>query len=461
MPKSKIIIHQIFRILPFIVVVFVSTPLVGIAYIEATKLLGLRTIPVQVVGTGSMYPSLFWTTAEGGPEDESKTVVEEYRTTPHLYRLFPGFIFAGHTFLRRVIGYGDIVSFKNDKTSEILKANSQNTTSGFIKRVIGLPGDTLELRDGFVYRNGLLIEEPYLSSPRSTYGGTSLKDCVLVTVPEKSYFVLGDNRKVSSDSRFELGYVHEGDIQYILPYSEQKIYQSLWRDTSHDRELLGSPTLITSEFIGLVNNQRNINSVKKLTLKSPLINSAQLRGEKLLLDDKTGYSLKQAVESAGYTNIVLGEFVSYGHFTAKELLENLVFNPATAKQIMNQDYSDIGISQVSREINGCPTQIIVGHLGGYIPASYDQATVSNWVALRDNLQVVLPSWEAAVGYDNINQEKLALLLTIFRRRLSLAKEIIGTMEKNAWLTRDQEQKIKSDDADVRAAEALTQELNKE
>ena len=461
MSKPTRIISRIIGFLPIILVVMLGLPIVGMAYTETTKVIGLRAIPVEVIGTGSMYPSLFWEKSEGGPEDETKSVIEEYRTTPHLYRFYAGLKILGQTFFRRSIGFGDIVSFKNARTAQILSDSNKDTSAGFIKRVIGVQGDRIELRDGFVYRNGSLIEEPYISTPRSTYGGTGLKDCNVITVPPGNIFVLGDNRKVSSDSRFELGLISQADIQFFLPYNEQKIYQSLWRDTSKDSQLLGQPTLNTNEFVTLVNKIRQEKQVKKLTLKPPLIKSSQLRGEKLLLDDQTSFGMAQAISASGYSNIVLGEFVSYGHFTAQELLENLLYNASTEKQITNQEFSDLGLAEVSREVDGCPTRIIVGHLGGYIPADYDSATVSSWISLRDNLTSVLPSWEKAIDYNNLDQAKLGDLLTILRRRLKLAQEVVSLMEKKEWLTQSVQDRIKADKIDSDKAEALSIELNKQ
>ena len=64
----------------------------------------------------------------------------------------------------------------------------------FVKRIIGVPGDTIEIERGQVFRNGVAIEEPYVSKP-------DRRSADAVGVPEDSYYVLGDNRSVSTDSR--------------------------------------------------------------------------------------------------------------------------------------------------------------------------------------------------------------------------------------------------------------------
>ena len=71
----------------------------------------------------------------------------------------------------------------------------------FIKRVIGLPGETVELRNGELYVNGTKISQPYLHGPPDT------RDYGPIEVPPNSLFVLGDNRLYSNDSRFQLGFI--------------------------------------------------------------------------------------------------------------------------------------------------------------------------------------------------------------------------------------------------------------
>ena len=89
---------------------------------------------------------------------------------------------------------GDIIAFNHDDP----------TPEVFIKRVVGLPGDTVRIDRGTVYVNGAPLSEPYVHYPDD-------RSFPQVTVPPNSLYVLGDNRADSDDSRF-WGFVNESQV---------------------------------------------------------------------------------------------------------------------------------------------------------------------------------------------------------------------------------------------------------
>ncbi|WP_314405006.1 signal peptidase I [uncultured Granulicatella sp.] len=98
----------------------------------------------------------------------------------------------------------------------ILKAPDENVE--YIKRVIGMPGDTVEMKSGLLYINGKKVDQPFINTEALAKQTVFMDDFTLESltgeskVPEGKYFVLGDNRGVSKDSRM-IGFIDRSAIE--------------------------------------------------------------------------------------------------------------------------------------------------------------------------------------------------------------------------------------------------------
>ncbi|WP_026089181.1 MULTISPECIES: signal peptidase I [Bacillus] len=99
---------------------------------------------------------------------------------------------------------GDIVIIKGD-----------GTDTNYVKRIIGTPGDQIEMSNDQLLINGKVYDEPYLSENRKQakqQGSLLTGNFGPLTVPDDQYFVMGDNRLDSMDSRNGLGYIQKDHI---------------------------------------------------------------------------------------------------------------------------------------------------------------------------------------------------------------------------------------------------------
>ncbi len=128
-------------------------------------------------------------------------VIYIFLAQPHQVRgssMYPNFT-DGEYILTNKISY----RFENPKRGQVIVFKApHNGGYDYIKRIIGLPGEIIKISGGKIYiNNHLLNEENYLSSDVLTQNGLFLSEGKQFEIPDNEYFVLGDNRSQSSDSR--------------------------------------------------------------------------------------------------------------------------------------------------------------------------------------------------------------------------------------------------------------------
>ncbi|MBI3955398.1 signal peptidase I [Candidatus Gottesmanbacteria bacterium] len=452
----KKFIAPVFTLL-IVIIVVASYPI----YRQILLQTGLIKQEIQIAGTGSMFP-----TFPKGTSSNDVINAKEIVAWPKM-KVYPsGLNLFGINLFSYALQRGDIVEIENNKTKEITR-DKYNEVAGFVKRVVGLSGDKIELRDGYVYLNSNILDEPYTAKPRSTYGGDFLLDCKVMTVPPQKIFVMGDNRKASLDSRFELGLVDEKDIHLVIPIDHQEDYRNTLRDTKFDQTLANKPTLDGIDFVRILNQKRKEKNIKPLNYSPLLTLSSGRRGRVMLNSNdfsfeatKSGITMKTAVKEAGYQNRLFAEIFTRGYFESMELLENFLEFPDTKKLLFSSDYQDIGVNAVIGEINGCPQQVVVVHFGGYVPPNYPKDVVDGWQKLIDNLNQGYDFYEKFKNSDGVDQKKISELLNLIDLRRSHVQMIVIRMKSNQWLT-DEEEKMVVDDKRISdQTDSLISELSK-
>lgn len=461
-PKSTV--ESVKKILVYIAVLilasfgaFTITPYVRQFLLNA----GLIQEKILIAGTGSMYPTF--------PKGEGKTDVtraSEIVAWPKMRHFPSGITLFGTNLFSYTLQRGDIVDFENEKTKELSK-QKYGEEAGFVKRIIALAGDTINLRDGYVVLNGKNIDEPYTAKPRSTYGGNNLADCENLTIPIGKVFVMGDNRKASLDSRFELGLVDLSQIKYVLPVNEQGEYRKAFRDTIEDIALANSVTLDSSNFVRLLNEKRKEKNLKPFKLDTLLSLSAKRRGSIMVSSNdfsteatKSSITMEKALKEVGYRNIIFAEVSTHGFYESYELVDNFLEFPQTKSILFSDQYQDIGLSPVIGNINNCPAQVVVVHLGGYVPPNYKPEDIDSWKKLIDNLNVAISTWEQLHSAKNIDQTKLDKLLDILRERKDIANKVYTRMKGNLWLTDEEEKLVAQDKNLATQADTEVEDMNK-
>jgi len=358
---------------------------------------------------------------------------------------------------------GDVIVFQSGKTIK------DGELADYVKRIIAVPGDEILIRDGFVYLNGEVLEEPYTLKPRSTFGGSFTEECKPFKIPNSYFFVLGDNRKRSEDSR-NLGLVSINEIKYILPFEKQEEYKNGWRDASRDKEFMGLPSFNPSLYYEKLNEIRKKNNLKPLKANKKLEEAAIKRAEAIInfnelkiKPKESKYPLEKALREVKYSNIITGEIYSVGYFDEEELI-NYWLEFEAKDYVLNKDYQETGIGALIGKINNCESQVIVQIFGGYIPPNYSKEVIESWKNALIRLKEIQPGWASLKEYKEFyekNKQDIDRINEIINIRIYNISAIVSRMEANQWLTDTEQKMIEKDNILYNEQETIANRLNQQ
>ncbi|GEM_PF-6966997 len=293
---------------------------------------------------GYMYPTFSWCKGEtNGIEDCSKTISEYVESlVPKLFEKDKDF---------KPERY-DIVRTKN-----IIDDNY------FIGRIIGLPGEEIEFKNGYVYINGAILDEPYLYIKGSTYGDGNLSSCQKLKIGNNQVFVMGDNRLVSSyfDSRNKLGLVAIENITHYLPFDLQlNLFKKRWNNfggknlnlTDEDR----NQEVFNEKLVKKINEYREQKKLDKVTVDNNLIKLAEIKAKKYL--DKKIDDL-----DVDYFNSILSGLAKNHEifYLIKEGFYNIddYFDYLRTSNFIQKKTKFIGVALKEKENKDCNNKVIV------------------------------------------------------------------------------------------------------
>lgn len=339
----------------------------------------------------------------------------------------------------------DIVSFQNPQTEQL----------HFLKRVIGLPGEKIFLQNGRVFLNDEAISEPYVYEQKGTYGNTFALDCESVTVPKDSYWVMGDNRTVSWDSR-AIGFVHKDEIDGVVKSKEspqtdaedfnqeeaQVDIDSLVDELNKRRMDFGSISLVETEFLSNVSKDR---------VQSISVSLESWKKGKNVLD--------RELQLANYRYNLAHEYVAFGNFNAEDLISQIWENQEEKEQFLSRKYTEIGVSSSLVAKGDCQIPLTVIILSWPAVPSYEQKDIDFWLNENKKLEKILEQLQNGIGRLDVDQKELRDDINLFATLSQMTQNLVLKMEKREWLSEIDQIEMKTYGDKIKQAEEILKKYN--
>lgn len=345
---------------------------------------------------------------------------------------------------------GDVIAFKIP----------QNPKYSNLARIIGLPGETIAIKDGKVYINKKPLNEIYIPSEMKTTDGQAIPEGENKTITSGSYAVLADNRIKGIDSR-DYGFIQKNNILGKLVFCFKNCSKS-------DDSITASydPQLHSNEILNLVNQYRQSKKLPTWTTSEEICNLAEKRAD--FLSENNGIALTSSTEeyqkqldeqAKNYSGASLNELYISNVGTNQEAISSWKGSPDNNKFLLMTESNGASITLA------CAAVRVERSLSLVVLLSGPSAQGSNSVVSQktNQSQTQSPSQPAGPGYikediDNLirdlnqadqdyktmeqsykgvstyNQQTINRILQIIPQRKSLAQKLLDKMGKGQSLT---------------------------
>lgn len=325
---------------------------------------------------------------------------------------------------------GDIVSFNNQETGNLF----------YIKRIIGLPGEQISIKNGYYYINGKALEEDYTLNQLPTFGNTFLPDCESVTIPNDHYFASGDNRTVSSDSRM-IGFIDKNDVEGVIKTDVTERFAAEQKQAK-----IAKIDFKTETFLKKLNEQRKKHQANLLSVNEVLSKLAKKRTDQIKENfndwKNENVPIDKLLDAGGYRYNLAHEFVTFGYLDEQAIVDQIFDSPTEKDAFLSSKYTEVGIGITERTFQECKYPIISIILSWPSVPTYDKSVIDSWVKEISITNKLLSDMQTWVGVPGVNQAKVKKIINQAASLNDIATRIYNKEKNKEWLTQKDYQDIK-------------------
>ncbi|HUW22169.1 MAG TPA: signal peptidase I [Candidatus Bathyarchaeia archaeon] len=330
-----------------------------------------------------------------------------------------------HSVKKYGISRGDIVSFKNLETANLY----------YLKRVVGLPGERISIKNGFVTINGHILEEDYVLNQLPTFGNTFLAECNRYTVPPDHYLVLGDNRTVSLDSRV-VGFIDKGDIEGVIKSQTKERFVTSQRQ----RQILRT-NIETELLLEKINLMRSEHGISPLMINDLLSEVSKSRvgsiNEHFDSWKEQSVSVEKLLQDKGYQYNLVHEFITFGYLDEETIIKQILESSADESAFLSSNFVEIGLGTVEITNLDCSFPIIDLIIGWPSVPTYGQEVIDFWNQQATDSAELLNFLQSFVGASGYDQSQLRELVSAVAESYQIASQMKQIITRGEWLDYEQ------------------------